>query len=101
MTIPAARLSRASALLRDGLLLRADGPTAFAVALDVEIATVDAFISGRDLMPLDVQRRLATFVIENVPTLARMGHRLQAQVAAATDFNDRRTTTHNASPPRS
>jgi|SRR4051812_17107637 hypothetical protein len=101
MTIGVPRLSRGSALLRDALLLRADGRAAFATALDVEVATIDAFASGRALMPLDAQRCLAAFVIENVPALARMGHRLQAQVAAATDFHDGRTATHKTAPPRS
>ncbi|HEY4304456.1 MAG TPA: hypothetical protein VGM82_08325 [Gemmatimonadaceae bacterium] len=101
MTTSVRRLSRASALLRDALPLRADGRAVFAVALGVEVIMIDAFASGLDVMPLGAQRRLAAFIIENVPTLARKGHRLQAQVAAATDFHDGRTATHSASPPRS
>jgi hypothetical protein len=94
------RLTRAGALLRDGLVLHADGRTAFADALGVTIESIDSFATGRAPMPLDAQGRLAAFIIEHVPALARMGHRLQAQVVAATDFHDGRTTTHRASPPR-
>jgi hypothetical protein len=35
-----------------------------------------------------------------VPQLARVGHGLRAQVAAARDFRDGRTITHSNSPPR-
>jgi hypothetical protein len=101
MTIVVKRLSRAGALLRDGLLLQAGGRARFAAALGVDVEDIDAFVAGRDPMPLDAQRRLAAFVIASVPALARIGHRLQAQVAAATDFHEGRTATHGAPPPRS
>jgi hypothetical protein len=94
------RLTRAGALLRDALVLHADGRTAFADALGVTVESIDSFATGRAPMPLDVQGRLAAFIIEHVPALARMGHRLQAQVVAATDFHEGRTTSHQASPPR-
>lgn len=100
MTIAGKRLSRAGALLRDALAVHVDGSDAFVAALGVDVHRIDAFVTGRAQMPLDAQLRLALFVIDAVPTLARMGHRLQAQVAAATDFHQGRTATHGA-PPRS
>lgn len=57
--------------------------------------------AGRDPLPLDTQRRLAAFAIAHLPSLSRSGHRLRAQGAAAADFHEGRTATHNASPPRS
>jgi hypothetical protein len=95
------RLSRAAVLLRDALAEHAEGRTTFAAALAVDVERIDAFAAGRDPMPLDAQGRLAAFIIDSVPALARMGHRLQAQVIAATDFHQGRTATHSASPPRS
>ncbi len=52
-------------------------------------------------MSLEAQGDLATFVIERVPSLRRIGHRLRAQTAAASDFHKGRTETHIGSRPGS
>ncbi|HMC55908.1 MAG TPA: hypothetical protein VKH19_12085 [Gemmatimonadaceae bacterium] len=92
------RLSRAAALLRDVLASQAADAATVAHALAVDVATIDAFVSGQKPMPLDAQNSLATFVIDKTPELARDGHRLRAQVSAAQDYEDGRTATHHVWP---
>lgn len=92
--------SRAIVLLRELITAHGVERVTLAGALGVTEAAIDAYVSGREPMPLGAQGGLATFVIERVPSLRRIGHRLRAQTAAASDFQQGRTATHNASPPR-
>jgi hypothetical protein len=57
------------------------------------------FAADQAEMPLDRQLCLALFVIENVPPLARRGHQLRAQIAAAARFRAKETARHNTPPP--
>jgi len=66
--------------------------------LAVLAATLDAFIAGEEAMPLDQQLRLATFVIDELPVLARVGHRLRGQANAAMRFESHQTLTHRTYP---
>ncbi|HWC55793.1 MAG TPA: hypothetical protein VG434_02365 [Sphingomicrobium sp.] len=65
----------------------------------VSRAVLDAYIDGKLAMPLDRQLCLALFVIEKVPRLARIGHQLRGQVAAAIAYDERATETHTFPPP--
>jgi hypothetical protein len=94
------RPSRARALLRELLVTKAVDRVILADALAVDVATLDAFSAGLEPIPLDAQARLATFVLETVPSLKRVGYQLRSQVAAAWDFQQGRTATHATSPPR-
>ena len=59
---------------------------------------LDAFLDGRRVMPLDRQLCLALLVIDRVPALARHGHALRAQVAAAIAYQSQVTATHEDYP---
>lgn len=73
-------------------------PAAVSQALVISDAELTAYLEGADAMPLDRQLCLALFVIERVPSLARAGHQLRAQVAAAMAFENRVTETHSQPP---
>ena len=93
--------SRAVVLLGELLTVHAVARETLADALGVSEAVIDAHVSGCQPMSLEAQAGLATFVIERVPTLRRIGHRLRAQTAAASDFHKGRTETHVGSRPGS
>jgi hypothetical protein len=94
------RPSRAILLLRRAITRHQVDRQALASALLVSPEDVEAYEVGSKPMPPIAQAHLATFVIEHVPPLARTGHSLRAQLAAARDFHDGRTVTHNSGPPR-
>lgn len=56
------------------------------------------FAADQAEMPLDRQLCLALFVIENVPPLARHGHQLRAQIAAAARFHAKEPERHSTPP---
>jgi hypothetical protein len=60
---------------------------------------LEAYLDETVPMPLDRQLCLALLVIERVPSLAREGHRLRGQVAAAAAFHGHVTETHAFPPP--
>ena len=93
--------SRAVLLLRQLITGHSIAHDTIAGALGLSRAEVDAHVSGREPMSLEAQSRLATFVIDKVPTLRRAGHRLRAQTSAASDFHAGRTETHLGSRPGS
>jgi hypothetical protein len=93
--------SRGMVLLRELIAVHAVARETLADVLQVPEATIDAYVSGREPMSLRSQSDLAAFVIERVPSLRRIGHRLQAQTAAAVDYHQGRTARHTGSPPRS
>jgi hypothetical protein len=67
--------------------------------LVVPLKAIDAFVDGKLPMPLDRQLCLALFVIEKVPSLARLGYQLRGQVKAAMAFEAHSTATHATTPP--
>ena len=93
--------SRAIILLRKLITSHGVARETLADALAVTEANIDANLSGHEPMSLGAQSGLATFVIERMPALRRVGHQLRAQTKAASDFHQGRTATHNGSPPRS
>ena len=93
--------SRAVVLLAELLTVHAVARETLADALGVSESIIDAHVSGGQPMSLEAQADLATFVIERVPSLRRIGHRLRAQTAAASDFHRGRTETHVGSRPGS
>lgn len=92
--------SRAVLLLRELLTAHGVARDSVARALAVTEADIQGYLSGHEPMSLGVQGGLANFVIERVPALRRVGHRLRAQTEAANDFHQGRTATHNSPPPR-
>jgi len=68
-------------------------------ALVIKRKKLDAFLSGAVEMPLERQLCLALFVIEHVPTLARLGYQLRGQVIAAIAFQERGAMVNIQSPP--
>lgn len=89
---------------RSGALLRSvigSGPfTADDMARELTSSRdqIESYVSGDAVMPLDRQLCLALIVIDKVPRLARRGHTLRAQVAAAMAFREKETATHSEPP---
>jgi hypothetical protein len=75
-------------------------PSALARALAVSDSTLERYLSDTLPIPLDRQLCLALFVIECLPALARSGHQLRRQVAAAIAFQEGATVRHMQPPPR-
>lgn len=92
------RRARAFVLLQRILSTGSLDVDALAEALVVSPATLNAYLSGDVPIPLERQLCLALFVIERVPELAREGHRLRAQVAAAIAFHEHATALHREAP---
>lgn len=96
----AARKSLSRKLLLKLVVLRPDGlGAALASELSVDVRQLAAFASGTQLMPIDVQGRLATLVIDQHPELARLARRLRYQAEAARRFQNGEVISHSASPP--
>ena len=93
------RRARAVVLLQRILSTRPLDIDALAEALVVSRSTLHDYLSGNVPVPLERQLCLALFVIERVPELAREGHQLRAQVAAAISFQEHATVTHRHAPP--
>jgi hypothetical protein len=72
---------------------------ALAQALVVRPATLESYLHGTIPIPLERQLCLALYVIEHIPELARQGHQLRGQVAAAIAFRERATFVHSEAPP--
>jgi hypothetical protein len=66
--------------------------------LVVSEKALSAFLDEDAPMPLDRQLCLALLLIENVPPLARQGHRLRGQIKAAVAFNEHTTAVHMSPP---
>lgn len=90
--------TRSAQLLRRVLHERALDRETLAHELLVTPRALDAFLEGRRVMPLDRQLCLALLVIDRVPSLARQGHALRAQVAAAIAYESHVTATHEDYP---
>ena len=89
------RRSRAADLLAK-LREAADfSPELLAAELRASGDEITAFIDGKESLSLDQQARIATIAIERVPSLARAGHRLAAQVDAARRYHLGETERHN------
>lgn len=72
---------------------------ALAGKLNVSEDTLEAYRSGRQVIPLNHQARLALFVIANLPAFTREGNRLRGQIAAAIAYETHETVTHDGAPP--
>jgi hypothetical protein len=94
-----ARLPRAVVLLRKLVATQSCELNALAEAIVVKRSVLESYLSGSVPIPLERQLCLALFVVEHVPSLARLGHQLRAQVAAAMAFQSGSTATHLGSPP--
>ena len=66
--------------------------------LAVSESGLSAYQTGEQLMPLDVQERLAAFVLLHEPRLGRLAHQLQAQVQAARRYEAGDVVRHTSSP---
>jgi hypothetical protein len=96
----AARKSLSRKLLLKLLVLRPHGLGAtLASELSIGVRQLAAFASGTQLMPIHVQARLATLVIDQHPELARLARRLRHQAEAARRFQDGDVIRHAVSPP--
>jgi hypothetical protein len=91
--------SRALELLRRIVSSGSVETQALAHALVVRPATLDSYICGTVPIPLERQLCLALYLIEHVPELARQGHQLRGQVAAAIAFQEHATVVHSDGPP--
>jgi len=98
-TNPIAKRSLSRGLLLRLLILPAEwSRQSVASALCVSASTLRQFESGETLMPLDVQERLAAFVLENEPALRRIAHQLRGQVEAARRYQAGDVVRHATSP---
>lgn len=95
----ARRQSAAARLLKKVLGTGWFRPDAVARALAISDAALNAYATESESMPLDRQLCLALFVIECIPPLARAGHQLRSQVAAAMSYQAGHTQTHLQGPP--
>ena len=91
--------SRAVELLQRIVSSGAVETNALAHALVVRPATLDSYLRGTRPIPLERQLCLALYVIEHIPELARQGHQLRGQVAAAIAFQEHATAVHSCAPP--
>lgn len=91
--------SAARRLLQRVLATQWFAPDAVARALVISDVALRTYLSGSRPIPLDRQLCLAQFVIECMPPLARAGHRLRGQVAAAMAYESGATQTHGHAPP--
>ena len=66
--------------------------------LVVSESRLSEYQTGQQLMPLDVQERLAAFVLVHEPRLSRLAHQLQAQVEAARRYEAGDVVRHLTSP---
>ena len=67
--------------------------------LAVKERVLSEYERGETLMPLDVQARLAAFVLAREPSLNRLGHRLRLQVQAALRYEAGEVVRHMICPP--
>jgi hypothetical protein len=94
------RPSRPLVLLRKVIDCGALEPSEVAHALVVSDVELAAYLAGLTAIPLDRQLRLASLVIKAVPSLARLGHQLRGQAAAAVSFEAHATATHSTTHPK-
>jgi hypothetical protein len=94
------RRSRSLVLLRKVIDGGALEPREVARALVVSDAELAAYLAESTPIPLDRQLRLASLVIKAVPSLARLGHQLRGQAAAAVSFEAHATATHPTAHPK-
>lgn len=92
------RSSRALVLLHKLVATQTYQLDTLAEALVITRNALDSYLSGEVAIPLERQLCLALFVVDHVPSLARLGYRLRGQVAAAIAFRERATATHLQSP---
>jgi hypothetical protein len=91
--------SRAAELLQRIVSSGSVDTHALAHSLIVSPAALDSYLHGTVPIPLERQLCLALYVIEHIPELARQGHQLRGQVAAAIAFQEHATVVHSHAPP--
>jgi hypothetical protein len=96
--IASRRPSRAAELLNEITATGSFELDELARTLVVTDATLQAYLSAAVPIPLERQLCLALFVIERIPSLARKGRKLRAQVQAAIAFQEHATETHMQPP---
>ena len=69
-----------------------------AAELVVDEQTIDGYMSGEIEMPLDRQLCFARYLIDRIPSQARNGRNLLAQVQAAVQFAQSETVVHPTRP---
>jgi hypothetical protein len=94
----APRLSRSGSLLKNVLDTGDLTANDIAQELSISVADVEQLVSGGQVMSLAHQLCFATLLVERVPRLARDGHALRGQVAAAMAFEAGETRVHNSAP---
>src|SRR5690349_12948111 len=80
------RLTRAGDLLARLATTGAHSIDAMAEQIGVSAAMVQLCVDGRGPLPIDAQLLLATFALEQAPTLSRKAHALRSQAATAKRF---------------
>lgn len=92
------RLTRSGVLLKNviesGDITRAQ----IALGLAISQTALESYVGGDEVMPPNLQLRLALLVIKQSPRLAGRAHALQAQATAAMAFHDRKTSVHSGPP---
>lgn len=96
-----ARKSLSRRLLLKWLATRYEVPGALStLRLAVDRHQLAAYVSGMQLMPLDVQGRLADLLMKEEPRLARPARQLRLQVFAARQFGNGDVMRHVNAPPK-
>jgi hypothetical protein len=71
-----------------------------ATRLSLDIRQLAAFASGMQLMPIDVQERLASLIIDQEPQLAPLARRLRLQIEATRRYQEGEVVRHMTGPPK-
>lgn len=71
-----------------------------ALRLSIDVRQLAAFTAGTQLMPLDVQERLARLVVGEMPPFRRLAHRLRLQIEAAQRYAAGEVVRHGTRPPK-
>lgn len=94
-----ARRSLSRGLLVKLLVMRRDLPCGtVASRLSVDLRQLASFACGTQLMPIDVQQRLAELVLRHEPRLAQPARRLELQIAAARRYQSGEVIRHSTHP---
>lgn len=96
-----ARNSFSRKLLLRFLVMQPEQPILrLATRLSLDIRQLAAFASGMQLMPIDVQERLASLIIDQEPQLAPLARRLRLQIEATRRYQEGEVVRHMTGPPK-
>ena len=101
VAIPSLRVgsSRAVRLLQQLIRRQLATAEALSACLGVSPQRLLKYLAGKTRMPLESQRRLADFILDQAPELAREAHRLRLQCEAEELYRTGETETHMVAPP--